>query len=139
MTSRFLLTILISVAPVSCAGSTQHENPLSARAELREEAWRHWSHNEELLRRLVAGEKVDRDEFVSAVSFFERTTGIPSRHSRSFVGPLPNANLDEDLEHWRAWYNKNKARLYWDPAAGDVKVLGTPGAAPVRGTGGIDR
>jgi hypothetical protein len=82
----------------------------------------HWLQHERVLVRILDGHKFDQKEFVDAIRFFEETTGIPSRDSKTYVGRVPNKQLAEDLDRWRAWYAANKGSLFVDPSTGRVLV-----------------
>jgi hypothetical protein len=104
----------------SCAGVRQAKSP--EEGVLLRTVEQRWLHHESVLVRILEGHKFDQEEFVRAIQFFEETTGIPSRDSKTFVGRVPNKLLAEDLERWRAWYAENKGSLFVDPSTGRVLV-----------------
>ena len=56
------------------------------------------------------------------IFFFEKLSAIESEADGTFFGKLsPTAR---DIENWRQWYNVNKNRLIWDPAASAVRLGG---------------
>jgi hypothetical protein len=85
-----------------------------------EKAIQIWSKHAAGMESAFAGER--RNVFVPACSFFTTLTGIPIRVDGDFVGPLPSAETREDWAKVQAWYSQNQARLYWDEAAGAVRV-----------------
>ena len=79
-----------------------------------------WNGNVQTLQRIVRGKRFNQDEYLSAVTFFEALTGLAARDNMSFVGRLPNENLELDLDQWQEWYVQNANQLKWDPTAGRV-------------------
>jgi hypothetical protein len=80
-----------------------------------------WSHNEKIFEKALNGDQ-GGGEFDRACEFFWRLTGIELHVNYSTVGMLPTTETPKDLMHIRDWYQVNKSRLYWDEAAGAVKV-----------------
>jgi hypothetical protein len=56
------------------------------------------------------------------VPFFEDLTGIHLHLDFYTFGVLPTSETEQDLRLIRAWYGKNKYRLYWDEATQKVQL-----------------
>lgn len=80
-----------------------------------------WHKNEAIFRQALNGHQ-ENDDFDHACAFFEQVTGM-SLHLDFFTfGILPTPESEHDLMRLRAWYRRNKHRLYWDEQAQAVKV-----------------
>ncbi len=108
-----------------CAPHGGKESPRpvakAAEADLVAAAWRQ---NEAIIRKaldLAVGEEMTTESFSSALSFFERLTGIQS-DTMTTVGRLPVESLHGTLIQWNAWYKENSHLLYWDKKADQVRI-----------------
>ena len=59
-------------------------------------------------------------DYISAVKFFEDTTGISGGASYSYVGRMPSLDLGGDLKRWDEWFQANGPSLYLDPTTGKI-------------------
>lgn len=76
-----------------------------------------------IIDRLLAREKVHRDEHLGAIGFFWDTTGIaPQHYSWGYASSWSIEGLREDREKWMDWYRKNEASLVFDSYTGHVLV-----------------
>lgn len=62
------------------------------------------------------------DQITDAIDFFERLTTIYSG-SMSFIGPIPNEQLEEATAKWKAWFREHGDELTFDAASGHVIVV----------------
>lgn len=106
---------------LSCGRSMREDQRVPPSVRSSAEVEELWKAHEDVLVGVLQGRKFSEQEFVTAVDFFARTTGIPSNDSGTYVGRIPNANLPSDLERWREWYAENAALLYLDHDTGEIK------------------
>jgi hypothetical protein len=79
-----------------------------------------WDCNRSIMVQATKKKKFSLREFWSAAEFFEELTGIAADMRDSRQGPLPGADLPQNLEAWDRWYRENGDRLTWDPATSSV-------------------
>jgi hypothetical protein len=110
------LSLSLILALAGCSEAERENGKLDERAvEI-------WKEHENVWAEVVEGESWDAQELLRAVEFFERITGLKLEiNLSSYVGPIPLAG-SEDLRRIRAWYRRNKERLYFDPDSEIVKV-----------------
>ena len=122
MALRLIVAIggaLALVIGLSCAGRSSGSVTESA-STVAPHVQKAWNRNLATLQRITAGKTFDQQEYVSAVEFFERITGLNADDNKSFVGRLPNENLKSDLERWQEWFSKKADQLEWDPETNTV-------------------
>jgi hypothetical protein len=60
-------------------------------------------------------------ELTNAIDFFEKTTQIKgTKINLSFIGPIPDRELEKVSREWKSWYKKHSADLYFDASSGRV-------------------
>lgn len=117
--------VLAVLPPVGCSRSAKYvknyqcdtlpdPQTLDARAV--------WDCNRSIMVRATKKKKFSLREFWSAAEFFEELTGIAADMRDSRQGPLPGADLRDDLDAWDRWYLENGDRLVWDPATSSVRL-----------------
>ena len=81
-----------------------------------------WDCNRNIMVRASKKKKFSLREFWSAAEFFEELTGVAADVRESRQGPLPGAELRENLDAWDRWYRENGDRLVWDPVTSSVRL-----------------
>jgi hypothetical protein len=113
---------VLLVAAFSCARGERAVSSTPRPIHANSEAKQRWKSQEEVVVNILQGRPFNEKEFVAAVDFFQQTTGLPSHDSGTYIGRIPNEQLQKDLEGWRDWYRQNEAFLYWNPATGRIEV-----------------
>ena len=124
-TSRILLIALTTLVSIGCMSTDQseHETALGVRAK------EMWEHNMTIVDRSVEFWKKKEpgtapygaDELTNAIDFFETLTSIRGANL-SFIGPIPDEQLEKVSAEWKAWYATHSDRLQYDPSARRVSV-----------------
>jgi hypothetical protein len=63
------------------------------------------------------------DQITESITFFEELTKIYSG-SMSFIGPIPNAQMEHAREEWVTWYQLHGDELTFDATSRRVLVAG---------------
>lgn len=116
-------SLALALAVLVCSSACVHSStPVNSDVE------RMWSRNESIVEEAITRKKYREDELMTAVEFFEKTTGIASPRGldKTALIVVPTADLSHDLAHWREWYATNKNRLFLDTSTGDIKVAAKP-------------
>src|SRR6267142_2515144 len=116
------ILILIVGLTVACGTRVDSGGGSSSAMEARAKAQAAWVANDRVLGNILDGKPFNQDEFVRSVDFFQELTGIQSHDDGTDIGRVPDNDLREDLERWRAWYTVNGSRLYWDEPSGRVLI-----------------
>lgn len=116
MTVNRLIVLALLILSTSCGRRAQIDPADAAKAEAL------WQQHENAVVRALHG--VSRgEEFAEASLFFHQLTGIQIHGDGSFVGWLPTAGAEQDLQRLRLWHRWNQGRIYWDEKSHSVKVL----------------
>lgn len=86
-----------------------------------------WKRHEEIVEGVIEGtlpeQAIPLEDFQRSCLFFQELTGINARIDFPYVGgAVSTADTPEDLKRWRAWFQQNKHRLYWDERSSTVKT-----------------
>ena len=118
--SIFLPSVLV-VAACACISRRAAPAQPGALAQLPPQVRAAWQTQRDRLVRIIRGKKFEQADFITAEEFFERVTGLPAHDNLSFIGRLPNKNLESDLSAWDGWLDAHAACLRLNPGSGTVE------------------
>lgn len=92
---------------------------ISDRVDLRAVAI--WQKQEAVFKLALRGDQKN-DDFLKAVLFFEKITGLTLHLNYYTFGVLPTHETQQDLKRIQSWYRSNGHCLHWDEASRLVNV-----------------
>jgi len=107
-----IVSILTALVIVACPSGKSHQRALLE-----------WKKNEKMVGDAIAGKGVDEDEYMRAITFLSKLTGMPIRGNPSTFGMLPNEDTARDFAAVQDWCKRNCKYLSWDDRSQSVKVL----------------
>lgn len=110
---KFSALFAVALAIAACSASRSHDKAFSE-----------WRRNERIIDNAVKEGRSDSDEYLRAVIFFGKVTGLEIRGNTSTFGLLPNEYTAYDFMQVKSWCKKNCRYLYWDEESQSVKVAG---------------
>ena len=115
--------VLVTMPMCDCARPNAGSAQDVALAQLPPEVRDVWKTQHDYLVRIVKGERFDGGDFTSAIDFFEAVTGLEAHDNKSYVGRLPNDQLEADLRAWDDWLQANASCLRWNPSRRSVECV----------------
>ena len=85
-------------------------------------AMEEWRKNERVLDVVVARGEFEPEQFLKAVIFFEKTTGLGISGNTTTFGFLPDKKTASNFAKIKKWCHKNCSDLCWDDKLQSVKL-----------------
>jgi hypothetical protein len=106
-----MVFIFALLAFIACAADKSHQRALLE-----------WGRNEKVVEAGIRGDHSDEDEYLGAVIFWGKLTGISIRGNASTFGLLPNKDTARDFAEVQEWCKRNCKDLYWDESSKSVRL-----------------